>query len=250
MAAGNPPRRRRGLPRVPRRVGGGVHPPRPPVGAGRAGRHARGAEPLHEPRDGRRWQQRITCLHRLVRAKPRRPVAAPVAAPRRVGPCPRQSAAEALPPAPGRHHASSLTATALRARGGGGGASSPATSSVRQRRLPGSTPARPPAVEYPRPGGSTPRTPCRHHRRRPADSGEGVGLRTRWRSSPAVRVVVLVVGGGEHPAATLPTGRKVGVGGMAPRHPATRAVTAVARHSTAVASTLKVTRGRHRHRLA
>jgi len=221
MAAGNPPRRRRGLPRVPRRVGGGVHPPRPPVGAGRAGRHARGAEPLHEPRDGRRWQQRITCLHRLVRAKPRRPVAAPVAAPRRVGPCPRQSAAEALPPAPGRHHASSLTATALRARGGGGGASSPATSSVRQRRLPGSPPARPPARrgvspaggEYPAHTVPPPPTAARGQRGgcRPPDSVAVVTRCTGGRLSGG--------GGGSTPRRRCRRDGRWGLGGWLPAPP-------------------------------
>jgi len=56
-------------------------------------------------------------------------------------------------------------------------------------------------------------------------------------------------GGGEHPPATTLTGRTVVVCGMASRHPTTRAVTAIARHSNAVAATLTVTRGRRRRRL-
>jgi len=55
-------------------------------------------------------------------------------------------------------------------------------------------------------------------------------------------------GGGGHPAATMPTGRVV-VGGVAAGHRATRSATAVARHATAVAATLRGMRGR-RHCLA
>jgi len=105
VCRGRPPPRRGhprsgGRPRVARRVGGKGPPPRPPVGAGRAARRARGAEPLHEPRDGRRRQPRIPRLHRLVRGEPRRPVAARAAAPRRVGPPARRGAAARAVAAP------------------------------------------------------------------------------------------------------------------------------------------------------
>jgi len=181
MAACNLPRRRRGLPRVARRVGGGGHPSRPTVGAGRAARRASGAEPLQQPREGRRRQPLFPRVQRLVRGETRRPVAACAAAPRRVGPRARQGAAARARAAPrivsDGHGAAGAWRRGLRAtlchvcravarRGGGRGTPPPARRGV------------------------SPRRPRRHHRRRPADSGEAVGRRTRWQSPLAVRVVV------------------------------------------------------------
>jgi len=128
--------------------------------------------------------------------------------------------AKAPPAAPGRRHASSLTATALRARGGGGGASPIDTSSVRPPvAAAAALPPRPPGCSIPGRRGVSRRRPRRRHRRRPADSGESEGLRTLWRSTPAVRVVVWAVGGRSTPRRRCRRDGRWGWGGWLPATP-------------------------------
>ena len=233
MAAGNPPRRRRGLPRVSRRVGGRVHPPRPPVGAGRLGRRACGAEPS-PARAARRAAlaaaDPVSAPPGAGRAAATRgracgcsPTGRPAPPPRRrPGAAGRAGAAPRIVPdghgvAGARRRGWRVTPCHVsRAAAGSGG--------CRASPPPARRGVAPAGGEYPRAGRAATTDGGPRTAGRVLASGLGGGCHPLYGRSSEWW------GWGEHAAATLPTGRTVGVGGMGPRHPATRAVTAVARH--------------------